>query len=46
MELTRTLVNRRFHLIQLCSSWREQALVEISFTLDRLDRSSDNIRIP
>jgi hypothetical protein len=22
MELTRTLVNRRFHLFQLCSSWR------------------------
>ena len=29
MELTRSLVNRRFHLFQLCSSWREQALVEI-----------------
>lgn len=29
MELTRTLVNRRFHLFQLCSSWREQTLVEI-----------------
>jgi hypothetical protein len=29
MELTRTLVNRRFHLFQLCSSGREQTLVEI-----------------
>jgi hypothetical protein len=38
MELTRTLVNRRFHLFQLCSSGREQALVEISFTPERLDR--------
>jgi hypothetical protein len=29
MELTRSLVNRRIHLFQLCSSWREQALVGV-----------------
>lgn len=55
MELTRPLVNRRFHLFQLCSSWREQALVEIPFTVERLDRNcsigtqdrySNDIRIP
>jgi hypothetical protein len=39
MELTRPLVNRRFHLFQLCSSRREQALVEIRFTVERLYRN-------
>jgi hypothetical protein len=55
MELTRPLVNRRFHLFQLCSSRREQALVEIPFTVEHFardrsietqDRPSNDIRTP
>jgi hypothetical protein len=55
MELTRPLVNRRFHLFQLCSSWREQTLVEIPFTVEHFardrsietqDRPLNDIRTP
>jgi hypothetical protein len=55
MELTRPLVNRRFHLFQLCSSRKGQTLVEIPFTVEHSardrsietqDRPSNNIRPP
>jgi len=47
MELTRTLVNRRVHLFQLCSSWREQTLVEIfdSVSSDSTDHAPSVPRI-
>ncbi len=38
MELTRPLVNRRFHLFQLCSSRKGQTLVEIPFTVEHSAR--------